>query len=86
MRTLTIRNLPEAVYEQLRHQAVRNKCTLNDELLRCLKSAVEIHPRNRAEFLETVVRERESLSVPPLTDEFLEQAIATGRTLDDRLA
>ena len=41
MSTITLKNVPEGLRERLRHRAVKNRRSLNQEVLFCLEQAVD---------------------------------------------
>jgi plasmid stability protein len=81
MLDLTIQGVTDEVHTLLRQRAAENRRTLNDEVLVVLEEGVR---RNRASldrpWLEEIRAFRESLNVPPLTEEFLDLAINEGRS------
>ena len=86
MATLTIPNVPESVFKQLEAQARRHGCMLGVEALLCLEEGLSKSwrrdPRTPEEverLLEEARVSRESLSAPPLTEEFLRNAKNWGR-------
>jgi hypothetical protein len=80
MADLTVHGVTKEVHTLLTQRAAENRRTLNDEVLVVLEAAVR---RYRASCdrpsLEEIRAFRESLNVPPLTEEFLERAINEGR-------
>ncbi len=80
MANLNIKNVPDDLYEQLRKRAAENRRSLNGEAIVCLQRAV----RERRPDIHTLLTEadalRSSISVPPLTDAMLEDAIDEGRS------
>lgn len=79
MPTITLKNVPEELYERLKARALRNRRSLNTEAIRCLESAVKGPARNSEELLERVARFRESLGSLHVTDEDLNKAKNWGR-------
>lgn len=80
MSDVTVRGIPEGVYERLKREAERNRRSLNQEIVHRLEASVRA-PRIRVEEHLTRMRQlRERLShIPPLDDEFLHRAINEGR-------
>lgn len=80
MADLTVEGVTDEVYALLNERAAENRRTLNDEVLVVLDEGVRRY-RARCErpSLEEIRAFRESLNVPPLTEEFLERAINEGR-------
>ncbi len=80
MADLTVEGITEEVYALLTERAAENRRTLNDEVLVVLHEGVRRY-RARCDrpSIEEIRAFRESLNVPPLTEEFLECAINDGR-------
>lgn len=80
MADLIVHGVTQEVHTLLEQRAAENRRTLNDELLVVLEEGIR---RYRAHCdrptLEEIRAFRESLNVPPLTEEFLELAIDGGR-------
>jgi hypothetical protein len=80
MAELTIEGVNEELYTLLAERAAENRRTLNEEVLMVLDDSVRRY-RARCDrpSIEEIRAFRESLNVPPLTEEFLERAIDEGR-------
>lgn len=80
MANLTIKNVPDDLYEQLKQRAAENRRSLNSEAIVCMEQAVKEH---RARYSRPTPDElrafRESLNVPPLDPESIDAAIDEGR-------
>lgn len=74
MPTLTIKGLPDAVYERLKAQAEAHRRSLNGEIIRCLERAVGSAPVDPAEWLAAARAFREGLPGKPLTERELRAA------------
>lgn len=80
MATLTLKNVPEELLQQLKAQALQNRRSLNQETLLRLEKSTVATPRSSAETVAELRRlHRRLADQPPLTDAFLEQAKNTGR-------
>ena len=79
MPTLTLKGLPDVLYEQLKAQAATNRRSLNREVLVCLERAVAPAPIDVTATLARIDGLRERLAVPPLTDRLLREAKNYGR-------
>lgn len=79
MPNLTIKRIPEPLLERLRRSAAQNRRSLNSEVLYRLEQSVEHVVAEPQVVLSRIRRLRKSAPLPPLTDEFLEQAIDEGR-------
>jgi hypothetical protein len=78
MRSLTIKGVPDALYDRLRRSAVSNRRSLTKEIIVCLENATGGAIPTEEELVKRVeaVRERVGLY---LTDEFIDDAINSGR-------
>lgn len=86
MATLTISNVPDSVVRGLEALARQHDCTLEVEAWMCLqkglsetRAKVPITAEEEKAILERIRVRRESLSVPPPTEEFLRKAKNWGR-------
>ena len=59
--TLTLKNIPDAIYDRLKAAAQANRRSLNSEVLVCLESAL-LPARPVAQHLENARRLRDSLA------------------------
>ena len=79
VRTLTIKGVPDELYERLKQTAAANRRSINSEAIVCLERSLHRPPKDPEAILARVRALRERLNVPPLTDEFLEKAKSWGR-------
>ena len=79
MRTLTIKGMPDELYERLRQSAAQNRRSINSEAIVCLERSLRGRPKDPEAVLARVRALRERVNVPPLTDEFLQKAKSWGR-------
>lgn len=79
MATLTIKSLPDRLYQLLKAQAARERRSINSQVIICLERALMTRRRDPAALLERIDKLRSRLKVPPLTDEFLREAKNWGR-------
>ncbi len=79
MPALTIKNVPQDLYERLKENAARHRRSVNSEVIVCLEKVLQSFPLDAEAFLLRIENFQQTLSVPPLTDEFLEQAKEEGR-------
>ncbi len=79
MPTLTIKGLPDPIYERLKAQADAHRRSLNGEIIMCLERAVSATRFDPEAWLTEARAFRESLSVEPLTDRELRSARQAGR-------
>lgn len=79
MATFTIKNIPDDLYAELKRQAEENRRSLNSEAIVCLQRAVRERPADPEKVLRDLAEMRSRMSLPWLTDEFLEEAKSEGR-------
>lgn len=77
--TLTLKNIPDEVYEQLKAAAATHRRSLNSEAIFCLERALGPQKITVAERLERIRRLREELRGPELTDADIDAAKREGR-------
>jgi antitoxin FitA len=73
MPTLTIRNVPDHLYEQLKQSAMQHHRSINSEVLVCLERYLITPERSKAATLARIRQLREKTSDHILTKEELEQ-------------
>lgn len=79
MNTLTISDVRDDIVHDLEEQAKLHRRTLAEEARLRLARPVGKSPEEVKRVLERFRKSREALSVPPLTEEFLEKAKNWGR-------
>ena len=79
MPTLTIKGLPDRIYQRLKAQADAHRRSLNGEIIVCLERAVSATRLDPAAWLAEARAFRESLTIEPLTDHELRDARQAGR-------
>lgn len=79
MPSLTIKNVPEHLYQHLKRQAQNNRRSLNSEILMCLEQTLQNRPQNAQATLDRIRALRQKTAKHPLTDEVLQQAKLNGR-------
>ncbi len=79
MTNITVKNIPEALYERVRHLANANRRSINSEIIVCLERAVG----SRRKDVETTLAEarmiRERTAMYIVDDESLDAAKRAGR-------
>jgi len=78
MATLTLRNVPDELYESLKADAKRNRRSLNQEAIARLQHAVA-GPRTSEEMFAIIRRAHERAPGLSLTPEEIDAAINEGR-------
>lgn len=79
MPTLTIKGLPDPIYERLKAQADAHRRSLNGEIIVCLERAVHAARFDPDAWLADARAFRDSLAIEPLTDRELREARQAGR-------
>ena len=79
MASVTIKNIPEPLYGRLKEAAVRNRRSLNAEVILRLERSLGSAPVDAEGLLERARAVRESVELPYLTDEALRAAREDGR-------
>jgi antitoxin FitA len=85
MPTLTIKNLPDDVYRQLKSRAAANRRSLNSEILTCLEQALMVQhvdteeARARLARADAVRAGLERAGIQPLTETAIRAAKGAGR-------
>ncbi len=79
MPTLTIKGLPDAIYERLKAQADAHRRSLNGEIIVCLERAVGATQLDPTAWLAEATSFRESLRIKPLNERELREARESGR-------
>jgi len=80
MATLTIKNIPDELYEELKRSAAQHRRSINSEVIVCLEKALRSTKRiDPDEFLADVRALRQSIPGIFVTDEDLRAAKNEGR-------
>ena len=79
MASLTVKNIPENLYDKLKQRARANQRSVNKEIIMCIQEAVESRRIDPDEFLTRIKTLHSRISAPPLTDKLLRQARTEGR-------
>ncbi len=80
MPALTIKNIPDDLYHELKNVAEQHHRSINSEVIMCLKRSLfpkKISPEDRLNDIRTL---RAQISPNSITDEDIEQAINEGRS------
>lgn len=79
MASITVKNIPTALYEQLKQAAQMNRRSINSEIIVCLEKMLVSYKRSVEEEVERARELRKKTAHCNLTDEELLQAIEVGR-------
>ncbi|WP_420629701.1 FitA-like ribbon-helix-helix domain-containing protein [Candidatus Leptofilum sp.] len=69
MATMTIKNIPDALYEELKQRAAANRRSVNNEVIVLIERAVQYQVQDPNEVLERVRILREKLDIYVTEDE-----------------
>jgi plasmid stability protein len=79
MATLTIKNIPDDLYQQLKQSADAHHRSINSEVIVCLELSLQNPQRNTDELLANIRKLRRKTAPYRLTDRVLSQAKGEGR-------
>ena len=79
MPTITIKNVPDDLYEKLKKRAEEHGRSMNNEVIFCLKRTLQGARIDPETFLARVEALQQQIALPPLTDELLRAAREEGR-------
>lgn len=79
MASITLKNIPDAIYERLKAAAARNRRSLNGEAIARLERSLGLAPVDADALLARARSVRERRPLPYLTDEALRSARDEGR-------
>ena len=79
MPTITVKKIPDDIYEDLKNSASMHRRSINSEVIFCIERAVRSHRLDPKELFTRVEAMRNKIDVPPLTDAVLRQAKGEGR-------
>ena len=79
MANITVKNIPDDLYENLKHFAASNRRSLNSEIIVCIEKAVRSKRIEKVQFIDSLHRLREKIKLPYLTDDILNKIKNEGR-------
>jgi antitoxin FitA len=79
MATITVKNIPDDLYANLKQSAAANHRSINGEVISCIERSVSNRSRDPEAILERARQLREKWRGPPITDEELQKAKIAGR-------
>jgi antitoxin FitA len=71
VRNITVKNIPEDVYNQLKQSARINRRSVNQEIIVCIESSVQGNITEPQQLLETARRLRKKTAAHPISNEEL---------------
>ena len=79
MPALTVKNIPDDLYTQLKQTAQAHRRSLNSEILYCVEKAIGTYKLDVSEHLAVARALREKTEAHPLTDDEIDAAKHEGR-------
>ena len=79
MPNITLKNIPDPLYEKIKEAAQLHRRSLNSEVLYCIERTLDTHKIDVEEHLELAKQLRKITKDYPLTDEMLNEAKNWGR-------
>ena len=79
MPTMTLKNIPDSLYERLKQAAAMHRRSLNSEILYCLEESLAPRKRNISELVERAREVREKTAHYRLDNAELNRAKNAGR-------
>jgi antitoxin FitA len=79
MATVTVKNIPDELYERLKSVAEINRRSINSEIIVCIENAVTSRRINLDDALKNARQLRQLTAGHPISDDELNQAKAEGR-------
>ncbi len=79
MPAITIKNIPDNLYKQIKKSAAQNYRSINGEVLYRLQNSLTEKQVDPEELIKKIAEYRNKLKTPELTDEFLKMAKNQGR-------
>ena len=80
MPTITVKNIPPELYEQLKQSAEANHRSINSEIIICIERAVRSRRLTPAQILTRARALRQKTNDYPITDNDFNQAKYSGRS------
>jgi plasmid stability protein len=79
MATITIKSIPDELYERVKRSAAAHRRSINSEVIVCLERTFASRRVDPDALLDRVDALRERVALPPLTDDMLKAAKTSGR-------
>jgi plasmid stability protein len=80
MTTITLKNIPSEIYEELKRAAEAHRRSINSEIIACIEQAVVSRPLDQDALLVNARRLRDLTAAHPVTDAELAVAKNAGRS------
>lgn len=79
MATITVKNIPDELYTQLKAVANANRRSVNSEVIVCIERRLTSYRPNVDDILQRARTLRKMTAAHPISDEALDEAITAGR-------
>lgn len=79
MANITVKNIPDDLYENLKTYAAMNHRSLNNEIIVCIEKVIKSRRINKQRILDRFRKIRRENELPYLTDQMLEEMKNEGR-------
>ena len=79
MRTITVKKIPDDLYNKLKEKAGINHRSINSEIIMCIESAVQSKQIDPDTFLSRIEVLQKEITVPTLTDDKISESKEKGR-------
>lgn len=79
MRTVTVKNIPDDLYDKIKETAQGNRRSINNEIIHRLDRSLRSRVVDAEVLLNRIERLRHDMSVPRLNDEIIAAAKEDGR-------
>jgi plasmid stability protein len=79
MATVTVKNIPDELYNRLKSVAEMNRRSINSEIIMCIENTISSHRIDLKEMLNDVRQLRKLTSGHMISDEAFNQAKTEGR-------
>ncbi|MBD3290009.1 Arc family DNA-binding protein [candidate division KSB1 bacterium] len=79
MANITVKNIPNDLYERLKDVAANNHRSLNNEIIVCIEKAVKSRRLDKEQSLDRIRKLRKLAKLPRLSEEQLRQIRDEGR-------
>jgi plasmid stability protein len=79
MATITVKSIPDELYERVKQSAAAHRRSINSEVIVCLERTFVSRRIDADTLLDRVDALRERVALPPLTDDTLSAAKSIGR-------
>lgn len=79
MPAITIKNIPEPLYQVLKSTAKAHRRSINNEVITLLEEKLLLHPETAVDWIKKVEAIRAKIPVDAMSEDDIENAINTGR-------